>query len=115
MLFSGDDALKATDALSGGELSRLLMARLMQQKSPVLIFDEPTNHLDIESVNALAEGFSAFAGTILFVTHDRDLVTEVATRLISFTDTGILDFQGTYAEYLDLHPLDERAHHGHRS
>ncbi len=113
MLFSGDEGLKKTDALSGGEASRLMMARLMQQKDPVLIFDEPTNHLDLESVNALAEGLAAFAGTVLVVTHDRDLVSECATRIIAFTDNGIIDFTGTYDEYLESHPLDERTHHGH--
>ena len=115
MLFTGDDGLKPTQALSGGESSRLMMARLMQMKAPVLIFDEPTNHLDIESVNALGEGLAAFAGTVLFVTHDRDLVSEVATRILAFTPEGIIDFPGTYAEFLDVHPLEERSHHGHHS
>jgi ATPase subunit of ABC transporter with duplicated ATPase domains len=115
MLFSGDDGLKSTNALSGGEASRLMMSKLMQQKDPVLIFDEPTNHLDVESVNALGEGLSSFPGTVFVVTHDRDLVNEVATRILAFTDGGLIDFQGTYAEYLEDHPLSERAHHGKSS
>jgi ATPase subunit of ABC transporter with duplicated ATPase domains len=108
MLFSGDDALKPTEALSGGETARLLMARLMLSKNPVLLFDEPTNHLDLESVNALGEGLSQYEGTVLLVSHDRDLITDVATRVVAFTPEGIIDFPGTYEEYLERHPLPER-------
>lgn len=108
MLFSGDDALKPTNALSGGEQSRLLMARLMLEKNPVLIFDEPTNHLDLESVSALAEGLSQFGGTVFVVSHDRDLISEVATRVLSFTPEGLIDFNGAYEEYLEKYPLPER-------
>lgn len=108
MLFSGDDALKMTDVLSGGETARLLLARLMLGKAPVLVLDEPTNHLDLESVNALGEGLSLYEGTVLLVSHDRDLITDVATRVLSFTDDGLIDFLGTYEEYLERHPLPER-------
>ncbi len=108
MLFSGDDALKPTKALSGGENARLLMARLMLEKDPVLIFDEPTNHLDLESVNALGEGLSLFPGTVLLVSHDRDLISDVATRVLSFTPDGLIDYPGTYEEYLERYPLPER-------
>ncbi|HEV2471780.1 MAG TPA: ATP-binding cassette domain-containing protein [Chthonomonadales bacterium] len=108
MLFSGDDALKPTEGLSGGETARLLMARLMLRKDSVLIFDEPTNHLDLESVNALGEGLSLFQGTVLLVSHDRDLISDVATRILAFTPEGIIDFPGTYEEYLVNHPLPER-------
>jgi ATPase subunit of ABC transporter with duplicated ATPase domains len=108
MLFSGDDALKPTGALSGGETARLLFARLMLRRDPVLILDEPTNHLDLESVNALGEGLSVFEGTVLLVSHDRDLISDVATRIISFTPDGIIDFPGSYEEYLQRHPLPER-------
>ena len=107
MLFSGDDGVKPTSALSGGEQSRLLMARLMLEKNPILIFDEPTNHLDLESVSALGEGISQFPGTVLVVTHDRDLISLMATRIISFTPEGVIDFPGTYDEYLESHPLPE--------
>ncbi len=109
MLFSGDDALKSTEKLSGGEKARLLLAKLMIRQDPVLILDEPTNHLDLESVNALGEGLSLFEGTILLVSHDRDLISDVATRILSFTPDGVIDFPGTYEEYLDRHPLPERA------
>lgn len=107
MLFTGDDALKQTSALSGGEKARLLLSKFMLQKSPVLIFDEPTNHLDLESVNALGEALSQFAGTVLLVSHDRDLISDTATRILSFTPEGIHDFLGTYEDYLEKYPLPE--------
>jgi len=109
MLFSGDESLKATEALSGGEAARLLMAQLMIQRNPILVLDEPTNHLDLEAVSALAEGLSLFPGTVFIVTHDRDLVSEVATRVLSFTDGKLLDFHGSYDEFLEAHPLKELA------
>src|SRR5271163_1025472 len=109
MLFSGDESLKATEALSGGEAARLLMARMMMQKNPILIFDEPTNHLDLEAVSALAEGLSMFPGTVFVVSHDRDLVANVATRILSFTDGQLLDFHGSYDEYLKTHKLKDFA------
>jgi ATPase subunit of ABC transporter with duplicated ATPase domains len=114
MLFSGDESLKVTEALSGGETARLLMARMMMQKNPILVFDEPTNHLDLESVSALAEGLSAFGGTVLLVSHDRDLISDVATRVLSFTEQGVVDYQGTYEEYLQTHKLREFASAGKR-
>lgn len=114
MLFSGDDSLKATENLSGGEAARLLMARMMMQKNPVLILDEPTNHLDLEAVSALAEGLSQFPGTVFVVTHDRDLISDVATRVLSFVNGKVIDFQGTYEEYLHDHPLKELAAKGRR-
>jgi ATPase subunit of ABC transporter with duplicated ATPase domains len=100
MLFSGEDALKATDKLSGGESARLILARLMLEQNNVLILDEPTNHLDLEAVSALATGLERFPGTTVFVSHDRDLVSQVATRIIALTKDGIRDFAGTYEEYL---------------
>ncbi len=114
MLFSGDESLKATEALSGGEAARLLMARMMMQKNPILIFDEPTNHLDLEAVSALAEGLSAFPGTVFVVSHDRDLISDVATRIISFTNDGVIDFQDTYEEYLQKYKFKEFAKSGKR-
>ena len=107
MLFAGEEAVKSTEKLSGGESARLLMAKLMLEKHPVLIFDEPTNHLDLEAVNALGEGLSQFAGTVLLVSHDRDLISDVATRILSFTPDGLIDFPGTYEQYLEKYPLPE--------
>lgn len=100
MLFSGDDALKPTEGLSGGECARLLLAKMMLVKKPILVMDEPTNHLDLESVSALAEGLVAFPGNVFIVSHDRDLVSEVATRILAFTPNGLVNFQGTYDEFL---------------
>jgi ATPase subunit of ABC transporter with duplicated ATPase domains len=109
MLFSGDDSLKATEALSGGEAARLLMAKMMLQKNPILVLDEPTNHLDLEAVSALAEGLEQFPGTVFVVSHDRDLISDVATRIISFTEGKLIDFFGTYEEYLVTHNFKEPA------
>jgi ATPase subunit of ABC transporter with duplicated ATPase domains len=107
MLFSGDESLKMTETLSGGEAARLLMARMMMQKNPILIFDEPTNHLDLEAVSALGEGLSAFPGTVFVVSHDRDLISDVATRVLAFTEQGFVDFYGGYEEYLETHKFKE--------
>ena len=81
MLFSGEEGLKPTAALSGGETARLLFCRIMLQKPNVLVFDEPTNHLDLESINALNIALQKFEGTVLLVTHDQDLLEEVGTRV----------------------------------
>ena len=99
MLFSGEDATKRTDALSGGEAARLIFCRIMLQKPNVLVLDEPTNHLDLESINALNIALQKYAGTVLLVTHDHDLIDEVATRIWHFEDGRIEDFKGPYEEY----------------
>ena len=99
MLFSGEDALKPTDALSGGEAARLIFCRLMLQKPNFLVLDEPTNHLDLESINALNIALQKYAGTVLLVTHDHDLIEEVATRIWHFDGGRIEDFKGPYEEY----------------
>ena len=100
MLFSGDDATKRTENLSGGEAARLIFCRLMLQKPNMLLLDEPTNHLDLESINALNIALQRYDGTVLLVTHDHDLVDEVATRIWHFEDHKIEDFKGNYADYL---------------
>ena len=100
MLFPREDALKRTDVLSGGEAARLLFCKLMLQKPNVLVFDEPTNHLDLESINALNIALQRYHGTVLLVTHDHDLIDEVATRIWHFeTDHKLTDFKGAYEEY----------------
>jgi ATPase subunit of ABC transporter with duplicated ATPase domains len=114
MLFSGEEGLKPTEALSGGETARLLFCRLMLQKPNVLVLDEPTNHLDLEAINALNIALQKYEGTVLLVTHDQDLIEEVGTRIWHFDpspgsgssratsrdETGrIEDFRGTYEEY----------------
>src|SRR3984957_863918 len=100
MLFSGDDALKPTRALSGGESARLIFCRLMLQKPNFLVLDEPTNHLDLESINALNIALQKYEGTVLLVTHDHDVIDEVATRIWNFLGGKIDDFKGTYEEFV---------------
>ncbi len=100
MLFSGDDALKPTKALSGGESARLIFCRLMLQKPNFLVLDEPTNHLDLEAINALNFSLQKYEGTVLLVTHDHDLIDEVATRIWHFDHGKIEDFKGPYEEYV---------------
>ncbi|HLX86111.1 MAG TPA: ATP-binding cassette domain-containing protein [Terriglobales bacterium] len=100
MLFPRDDAEKRTEVLSGGEAARLLFCKLMLQKPNLLVLDEPTNHLDLESINALNISLQRYQGTVLLVTHDEDLIDEVATRIWHFeSNHEITDFKGVYSEY----------------
>ena len=99
MLFSGEDALKPTSGLSGGECARLIFCKLMLQKPNFLVLDEPTNNLDLESINALNIALQKFDGTVLFVTHDEDVLDEVATRIWHIQSGKIEDFKGTYEEF----------------
>jgi ATPase subunit of ABC transporter with duplicated ATPase domains len=100
MLFAKEEATKSTTILSGGEAARLLFCKLMLQKPNVLVFDEPTNHLDLESINALNIALQRYQGTVLLVTHDHDLIDEVATRIWHFeANHHITDFKGAYEEY----------------
>jgi ATPase subunit of ABC transporter with duplicated ATPase domains len=99
MLFSGEEGLKPTEALSGGETARLLFCRIMLQKPNVIVLDEPTNHLDLESINALNIALQKYEGTVFLVTHDEDLMEEVGTRVWHFDGRTIQDFKGTYDEY----------------
>jgi ATPase subunit of ABC transporter with duplicated ATPase domains len=100
MLFAREDGNKKTDVLSGGEAARVIFCKLMLQKPNVLVLDEPTNHLDLESINALNISLQRYQGTVLLVTHDHDLIDEVATRIWHFeTDHKITDFRGSYEEY----------------
>ena len=99
MLFSGEEGLKPTAALSGGETARLLFCRIMLQKPNVLVLDEPTNHLDLEAINALSLALQKFEGTVFLVTHDEDLMDAVATRVWHFDAQGVHDFKGSYEEF----------------
>jgi len=100
MLFARDDGNKRTEVLSGGEAARLLFCKLMLQKPNVLVLDEPTNHLDLEAINALNIALQRYPGTVLLVTHDHDLIDEVATRIWHFEgDHNVTDFKGAYEEY----------------
>jgi ATPase subunit of ABC transporter with duplicated ATPase domains len=99
MLFSGEEGLKPTEGLSGGETARLLLCRIMLLKPNVLVLDEPTNHLDLEAINALNVALQRFEGTVLLVTHDQDVMEEVGTRVWLFDGGRIHDFKGSYEEY----------------
>jgi ATPase subunit of ABC transporter with duplicated ATPase domains len=99
MLFSGEDALKPTSGLSGGECARLIFCKLMIQKPNFLVLDEPTNNLDLESNNALNIALQKYEGTVLLVTHDEDVLDEVATRVWHFQGGKIEDFKGSYEDF----------------
>jgi ATPase subunit of ABC transporter with duplicated ATPase domains len=101
VLFSGDDVKKTCQSLSGGEAARLVFCKLSVTKPNVLILDEPTNHLDLEAIDALVEGLKTYDGTLIFVSHDRWFVSQLATRIFEISPKGIQDFPGTYEEYLD--------------
>ncbi|MDQ0189737.1 ABC-F family ATPase [Alicyclobacillus cycloheptanicus] len=100
MLFSKDEVHKSTSVLSGGETARLMLGKMLLLQGNVLVLDEPTNHLDLESIDALSNALAAFEGTVIFVSHARQLVSDVANRIIELTPAGILDFKGTYDEFL---------------
>ena len=100
VLFSGEEVLKRVGLLSGGEAARLIFALLIVQRPNVLVLDEPTNHLDLEAIGALIESLKSFPGTVVFVSHDRWFVSELATRIVEITPDGPRDFPGTYTEYL---------------
>lgn len=100
MLFSGEEALKSATVLSGGEKVRCMLSRMMLAKANVLMMDEPTNHLDLESITALNNGMSDFQGTLLFTSHDHELVATVANRIIEIGPNGFIDKMMPYDNYL---------------
>ena len=102
MLFSGEEALKKVNVLSGGEKVRCVLSKMMLSGANLLIFDEPTNHLDMESITALNEGMSKYKGIILFTSHDHQLTQTVANRIIDIKKVKLVDREVTYDEYLEL-------------
>ena len=101
LLFSGDDVKKSVKVISGGEQGRMLFGKLMLSRTNVLIMDEPTNHLDMESIESLNGGLEKFTGTMVFVSHDREFVSSLATRIVEIKlDGTVIDYQGNYEEYL---------------
>lgn len=102
MLFSGEDAMKKTGVLSGGERVRCMLARMMLAGSNVLLLDQPTNHLDLESITALNNGLTDFKGIVVFTSHDHQFVQTVANRILDLTPQGLIDRRMTYDEYLEL-------------
>ncbi len=100
LLFSGDDVKKNVKVLSGGEKGRMLFGKLMLQRTNVLLMDEPTNHMDMESIESLNTALLEYKGTLVFVSHDREFVSSLATRIIEISDKGVTDFHGNYEDYL---------------
>ncbi|MFY9590119.1 ABC-F family ATP-binding cassette domain-containing protein [Rickettsia endosymbiont of Halotydeus destructor] len=106
VLFRQEEVNKNILSLSGGEGARLLLAKIILEKSNVLVLDEPTNHLDIEARNTLKEALVNYAGTLILVTHDRDFASHIATRVIAISQKSIIDFKGKYDEYLNKYNND---------
>jgi ATPase subunit of ABC transporter with duplicated ATPase domains len=100
LLFSQDEIKKPLNVISGGEQGRMLFGKLMLQKPNILLMDEPTNHLDMESIESLNTALEDYPGTLLFVSHDREFVSSLATRIIELTPRGVVDFRGNYEDYL---------------
>jgi ATPase subunit of ABC transporter with duplicated ATPase domains len=100
MLFSNDEIGKSVKVISGGEQGRMLFGKLILGKSNVMLMDEPTNHLDMESIEALNLALENYPGTLIFVSHDREFVSSLATRIIELSENGVTDFSGSYDDYL---------------
>lgn len=111
MLFSGDESLKPVNVLSGGEKARCMFARMMVAQPNVIILDEPTNHLDLEAITSLNRGLEKFNGTILFSSHDHQLIQTVANRIIEITPKGYIDRAGmSFDEYLANEQITRQRH-----
>ena len=108
MLFSGDDALKSVSVLSGGEKARAMFARMMVQQGNVLLFDEPTDHLDLEAISALNDGFNQFSEVMIFATHDVELLSTVATRIIEVSPKGYVDYMGGFEDFVHNKTYQEK-------
>jgi ATPase subunit of ABC transporter with duplicated ATPase domains len=100
LLFSNNDISKKVSVISGGEQGRMLFGKMMLKRPNIMLMDEPTNHLDMESIESLNLALENYAGTLIFVSHDREFVSSLATRIIELTPNGIVDFHGTYEDYL---------------
>ena len=101
MLFSGEEALKDVDVLSGGEKVRCVLSKLMLSGANFLIFDEPTNHLDMESITALNEGMQKYKGVMMFTSHDHQLTQTVANKIVDITGNNVIIRECTYDDYLE--------------
>ncbi|MDH5577961.1 MAG: ATP-binding cassette domain-containing protein, partial [Betaproteobacteria bacterium] len=101
LLFSGDDQKKSLKVISGGEAQRMLIGRLILGMPNVMLLDEPTNHLDMESIESLNGALDRYTGTLVFVSHDREFVSSLATRILELKPGGeVIDFKGSYEDYL---------------
>jgi ATPase subunit of ABC transporter with duplicated ATPase domains len=111
MLFTGEESLKKVKVLSGGEKVRCMLSRMMLTNANVVILDEPTNHLDLEAITSLNKGMETFPGTILFSSHDHQLVQTVANRIVEITPNGHIDKMGLpYDQYLEDARIKEQRH-----
>ncbi len=109
LLFSTDDSKKSVKIISGGEQGRMLFGKQMLLKKNVLILDEPTNHLDMESIESLNTALENYPGTLIFVSHDREFVSSLATRIVELTPEGVINYSGSYEEYLVNQALQQNA------
>ena len=111
MIFSGEEALKKCNVISGGEKVRCMLSRMMMMRANVLLIDEPTNHLDLESIQAFNNSLKNFKGTVLFSTHDHEFAQTVANRVIELTPKGVIDRYMSFDEYYDdkkIHELRDK-------
>ncbi len=109
MLFSGEEQDKSVKVLSGGECQRMVLSRLMLEGANVLIMDEPTNHMDLESIESLSTSLAEYTGTVVFSSHDQDLISKVANRIFELRPDGTFyDFKGNYADFLDFQALEAK-------
>ena len=100
LLFSGEDFKKKVSVLSGGEQGRMLFGKLMLEQPNILLLDEPTNHMDMESIESLNTALEKYKGTVFFVTHDREFVSSIATRVFEVKKDEIMDYSGNYEDYV---------------
>lgn len=107
LLFSQHEIKKSVKVISGGEQGRMLFGKLMLQQPNIMLLDEPTNHLDMESIESLNLALENYPGTLFFVSHDREFIASLATRIIEITPAGVVDFKGTYDEYLRSQGIEE--------
>jgi ATPase subunit of ABC transporter with duplicated ATPase domains len=106
LLFGGDEVKKSVRVLSGGEKGRMMYGKLMLGRHNVLMLDEPTNHMDMESIESLNIALDKYAGTLIFVSHDREFVSSLATRILEVKEDQVVDFRGNYEEYLKSQGLE---------
>jgi ATPase subunit of ABC transporter with duplicated ATPase domains len=108
LLFSSHEIEKSVKVISGGEQGRMLFGRLMLQRPNIMLLDEPTNHLDMESIESLNLALDHYPGTLFFVSHDREFISSLATRIIEITPDGVVDFKGSYDEFLRSQGIEEQ-------
>lgn len=108
MLFSGEEALKEAQVISGGEKVRCMLSKLMLSNANVLVLDDPTNHLDLESITSVNKGLEKFPGVLLFTSHDHEFISTIANRIIEITPNGIMDRKMDFDEYLESKEIQDQ-------